>query len=105
MLVRVDLIAANMVRNPNGGGLCRLQCAQAVARSYQALQPHAENLDQLRIVHSFTTSFDADAYVKKPRAVKQLRQDVMLLRHGPKHMTRAKPCVVLHLCRVCMAMA
>ncbi|KAL3139691.1 hypothetical protein ABBQ38_004002 [Trebouxia sp. C0009 RCD-2024] len=62
---------------------CRLQCAQAVARSYQALQPHAETLDQLRIVHSFITSFDADAYVKQPRLVKQLRQDIMLLRHVP----------------------
>ena len=60
--------------------MCRLQCAQAVARSYQALQPQAEALDQLRIVHSFINSFDADAYVKEQRPVKQLRQDIMLLR-------------------------
>lgn len=60
--------------------MCRLQCAQAVARSYQALQPHAGALDQLHIVHSFLNSFDADAYVREQRSVKQLRQDIMLLR-------------------------
>ena len=64
-------------------GMCRLQCAQAVARSYQALQPQAEVLDQLRIMHSFINSFDADAYVKEQRPVKQLRQDIMLLRRVP----------------------
>lgn len=60
--------------------MCRLQCAQAVARSYQALQPNAEALDQLHIVHSFLNSFDADAYVKEQRSVTQLRRDIQLLR-------------------------
>ena len=64
-------------------GVCRLQCAQAVARSYQALQPQAEALDQLRIIHSFINSFDTDAYVKQERPVKQLRQDIILLRRVP----------------------
>lgn len=57
-----------------------------MARSYQAVQPHAEALDQLRIVHTFINSFDADAYVKAPRPVKQLRQDIMLLRHVPANL-------------------
>ena len=61
---------------------CRLQCAQAVARSYQGLQSQAEGLGQLQVIHAFATSFDADAYMQTPRSVKQLRQDIMLLRQG-----------------------
>ncbi|DBA67338.1 TPA: hypothetical protein ACH3X2_001634 [Trebouxia sp. C0005] len=59
---------------------CRLQCAQAVARSYQGLQSQAEGLGQLQVIHAFATSFNADAYMQTPRSVKQLRQDIMLLR-------------------------
>ena len=61
---------------------CRLQCAQAVARSYQGLQPHAEALGQLQVIHTFATGFDADTYVQTQRSVKQLRQDIMLLRQN-----------------------
>lgn len=59
---------------------CRLQCAQAVARSYQGLQSQAEALGQLQVIYAFATSFDADAYMQTSRCVKQLRQDIMLLR-------------------------
>lgn len=82
--------------------MCRLQCAQAVARSYQALQPHAEALDQLHIVHSFLNSFDADAYVKEQRSVKQLRQDIMLLRPVPTQ-TILQDVSSLYLCNTTMS--
>lgn len=62
--------------------VCRLQIAQAVARSYQGLQPHAEALDQLRIIHTFAARFDADTYIQTQHSVKQLRQDIMQLRQA-----------------------
>ena len=51
-----------------------------MARSYQGLQPHAEALGQLQVIHTFATGFDADTYIQTQRSVKQLRQDIMLLR-------------------------
>ncbi|KAL0028497.1 hypothetical protein WJX77_010302 [Trebouxia sp. C0004] len=71
---------ASIIMGNDAINSCRLQCAQAVARSYQGLQSRAEALGQLQVIHAFATSFDADAYMQKSRSVKQLRQDIMLLR-------------------------
>ena len=58
----------------------RLQCNQAIAKSYQQLQSHASTLEQLHMVYNFGKQFEAEAYTQQQRTVKQLRQDIVLLR-------------------------
>ena len=57
-----------------------MQCNQSIAKSYQQLQSHASTLEQLQMVYNFSKQFAPEVYTQRERTVKQLRQDMVLLR-------------------------